>query len=128
VTQATLYVVPDSHTVTYNDTDSGYTFVLWTGPGATGSVISPASLAGYSTPLCTSDYGTAGYVNAATYVGDVTCTGGSSTDYSFDTGTTSNLTIIPANQATLSLAVTSAAYNGHAYTLTLSTIGGSGPD
>jgi uncharacterized repeat protein (TIGR02543 family) len=126
VTQPTLYVVPDSHFVTYNGTDSSYTFVLWTGPGATGSAINPASLVGYSAPVCASNYDTAGYTNAATYAGDVTCTGGSSTFYNFDTSATSNLTINPASQAPLSLAVTSATYNGHAYTLTLGTTGGSG--
>ncbi len=81
------------------------------------------SAAGYVAPSCSSAYTTSSPVSPPTLT--VSCSGGSATNYTFDTSATAQLTVTQASQATLTLTGTSstAVYYD---TQALGTTGGSG--
>ena len=94
----TLYVVPDNQNITEGDAvpaSSFYTYTLHTG-SSTGPTVSP-TLA--TTPACTSTYAIT-MTNAVTPSINITCSGGSDPDYTFDTTSTATLTISIADSPT----------------------------
>lgn len=95
--QATLTVTPDPQSVVFGDPIPAYTF------GVTRFVSGEdaGNAAGYVAPTCDSDYTT------STPVADsprtISCSGGSATNYAFDTSATASLTVSAASQATLAI-------------------------
>jgi len=84
----TLTVTPNSDSVTYGDAEPSYTYNI------TGFVNGEdeGTAAGYVAPTCDSAYDQNNPVGPYT----ITCTGGSATDYTFDTSATATLTVAEA--------------------------------
>jgi hypothetical protein len=91
VAPAVLTVTPNPQAVTFGDAVPAYTFVV-TGflPGE-----NAGNAAGYVAPTCTSAYTPATPVASSPLT--ITCSGGSATDYTFDTTATAALTIAQAD-------------------------------
>ncbi|MUH50869.1 MAG: hypothetical protein F2789_06635, partial [Actinobacteria bacterium] len=87
--KAVLVVTPDAKSVVYGGAAPTYTFSV-TGfvPGQTAG-----TAAGYSAPKCTSSYTTSTAVGSPV---NITCSGGSATNYSFTTSATAALTVTQA--------------------------------
>jgi hypothetical protein len=90
IAKATLFVVPNVQGVIYGGAVPAYTFVLHLG-SAGGTVVSPAGIAGYTAPVCTSSYTTGTPVSASPLT--ISCSGGSATNYNFNTAGTAQLSI-----------------------------------
>ena len=108
VAPATLTVTPDAKSRTYGDPAPSYTFTV------TGFVNgeTTGTAAGYAAPSCTS-----GYTMSTPVAGSpltITCSGGSATNYTFDTSATAQLTIARAD-ATCTVSGVSVTYDGTAH-------------
>ncbi len=100
VTKATLYVVPNAQTIVAGSAAPGssfYTFTYHTG-SATGPVVTPTVT---TAPVCTSTYSATS--PAGTPI-TITCSGGTSTNYTFNDTATAVLTVTPAVKGTTGLA------------------------
>ncbi len=97
VARGVLVVTPDAQSRTFGQTAPTYTFSVTgfrTGENA-------GNAAGYVAPTCTSAYTPATPVTSSPLT--ITCSGGSATNYTFDTTATALLTITKQNQAALSI-------------------------
>ena len=88
ITKATLYARPDAKSVSYGSPAPGYTSTIWTAASG-GTQVVTSSVAGYVAPVCTSAYTTSTVPSALT----ISCLGGSSTNYTFNTTATATLTV-----------------------------------
>ena len=106
VIKATLSVTPDAKSVTYGDGAPTLTFNVngWK------NAQSAANAAGYVAPTCSSAYTTTS--PAGTPV-SITCSGGSATNYDFNTSATASITIAKLGTLTITAASPAAiAYGG----------------
>lgn len=87
ISKAALIVTPDAKSRTYGDGAPTYTFVVtgWNGSDDENTA------AGYSAPQCTSAYTSTTDVSASPVT--ISCSGGSSDNYTFNTAATAGLTI-----------------------------------
>ena len=91
VNKATLNVIPDAKNVVFGSIASTYSFT-YQGFAYSDSASSASFTAGLIAPVCAnSDYSISTSVSASPLM--ISCIGGSSTNYSFNTSSTANLTI-----------------------------------
>ncbi len=119
VAKGVLVVTPDAQSRTFGQAVPVYTFNV-TGFAAGENA---GNAAGYAAPTCTSTYTAATPVVSSPLT--ITCSGGSATNYTFNTTATALLTINKANQAALSIAAPATKTYGDV-PFTPTTSGGSG--
>ena len=102
--KATLTVTPDNQAITYGATAPGASFYTASVTGFVNNETS-ANAAGYVAPVCTSTYTASTPVSGSPL--DITCSGGSAANYTFNTAAKAALTIGKADQAAVTISGTS---------------------
>jgi hypothetical protein len=99
--KATLYVIPNPQTVTFDRPEPNDTFSLRTDPSAPQSAVGPPTDAEYVAPVCRAPAYRVGAPAPASPL-TISCSGGADPNYAFDTSATARLTV--GNAITISAA------------------------